>query len=107
MIKLLPGCSIRGIREELSLGLIIAGFIFYKHGALLELTHCTDGTHGIGSLHYVGQAGDIRTFTLTEDLRDKILAEIKLYLGAEFDFFFENDHFHMEFQPKGAINVRV
>lgn len=39
------------------------------------------------------------------DEMDKFVKEIKESLGDEFDVVLESTHLHIEFQPKGALNV--
>lgn len=105
MIRILPPCSIIGIRPEIHLGLSILDPIFKIYEEDVELTHGTDGQHSYGSLHYVGQAVDIRSHNFDEARKGLIVDEGKKSLGAQFDFFLENhltpnEHFHLEFQPK-------
>ena len=106
MLKIKPGKSIRGIRPEIVLAACIIDSIYANVAHVVcVITSCTGGTHGRGSLHYVGAAIDVRTSSLSPveskaQIRDKI-AEA---LGEEFDVVLEPTHIHVEFQPKVPIN---
>lgn len=105
MILIYPGCSLIGIRTETLIGLRIVESCFDEYNKPIVLTHGTDGKHGTASLHYVGQAFDIRSHDLLAVEKQQIEVKAKKNLGAQFDFFIEdfgldNEHFHLEFQPK-------
>ncbi len=57
--------------------------------------------HSRASLHYVGNAFDLRTRHLGKDQIRLWIRDIKGVLGENFDVVFEGDHIHVEFQPKG------
>ena len=95
-----PGAKIRGIRPELAIALQIIDGIYRAHGLELMITEGTGATHMAGSLHYVGQAADLRSSNVPTAIHDPVINEIRTALGAEFDFVVEADHFHVEFQPK-------
>lgn len=101
MIK--SGVDISGIRPEMVLAFVIAQPILAAHGVNMVITSVMDGKHGRASLHYVGQAGDLRSRDLKpsewEDVRDSL----KAALGPQFDVVLEPNHFHLEFQPKERI----
>ena len=101
MIK--SGVDISGIRPELVLGFLFVQPIFAKHGVDMVITSVKDGKHGRASLHYVGQAGDLRSRDLKPADWELVAEEIKIALGPQFDLVLEPDHFHLEFQPKERI----
>ena len=101
MIK--PGVDISGIRQELVLGLQIAQPIFAKHDVDMVITSCMDGKHGRASLHFVGQAADLRSRNLKPSDWEIVADQLKTALGPQFDVVLEKDHFHLEFQPKERI----
>lgn len=106
MFSIKPGASIRGIRSEILLGLMVVHSVFEEHGIDMTLTEGEGGTHGNGSLHYVGLAVDIRNFNISPNQIDIMKKKIFKGLGndethvSEFDFVLESDHFHLEYQPK-------
>jgi len=100
-MRLKSGVRIRGIRPELAVALEIAESVYRHESAELVVTSVTDSEHKRGSLHYAGQAADLRTRGLIDviqtanGLRDR--------LGDDFDVVVESDHIHVEYQPKEAM----
>ena len=74
--------------------------IYAQSGYLLVVTSITDGTHMDGSLHYKGQAVDIRTRDIATPVLNLIVKNIKESLGADYDVVLERDHLHLEYDPK-------
>jgi len=60
VFRIKPGVSIRNVRPETVMGMMIAGHVLLDHGVPFVLTCVTDGVHGAGSLHYDGLAFDCR-----------------------------------------------
>ena len=69
----------------------------------VTVTSAVDGTHGIGSLHYVGYAADVRIWGIIDDYLPQFTEGLSEALGEEFDVVLESDHIHIEFQPKVKI----
>jgi hypothetical protein len=87
----------------LILGLNIAALLYREHGERLTVMHVTDGRHMRGSLHYVGNAADLR---FPKRHPDQIATELRKRLGSDFDVVVEKTHIHIEYQPKIGINQR-
>ena len=68
----------------------------------VAVTSCTDGKHSRASLHYTGNAVDLRIWNIPENRRKELVAKLSLALGAEYDVVLEKDHIHIEYQPKAA-----
>lgn len=100
-MKLKEGVKIAGAQPELILGLMITQEIFRKNQLELTITSVLDGHHMEGSLHKAGLAADIRTRDMEPQLRSVVLSEMKVCLGRDFDVVLEDDHIHLEIQPKG------
>ena len=98
-MQLKEGVSVKGIRTELLLGLIIASDVYKKLGEDLVVTAVVDGKHRSGSLHYVGLGADLRT-RFFKDNGKNAAKLLKVALGDEYDVVVEKDHIHMEYQPK-------
>lgn len=65
------------------------------------VTSLRDGTHSAKSLHYEGLAMDLRTRNLTAEQICGWVSLLKKYLDPRgFDVVLEEDHIHVEFQPK-------
>lgn len=88
------------LTPQLLLALAIANDIYKRHGKELAVTSIDDSIHGSGSLHPSGNAADLRTYYFTADEIPQILSELKQALTIDFDVIFENDHFHVEYDPK-------
>ena len=90
-----------GIKPELVLGLQLALTYFQDQGIEdMVITSIVDGRHGIGSLHYVGYAADLRIWAIPDDKLAEFTVGLATHLGSEFDVVLESDHIHIEFQPK-------
>lgn len=109
MIK--PGVRISGLKAEILLGIVIANEVWkgQKLAAPFMITACVDGRHKSGSLHYAGQAVDIRTHDLAPGERDLYILALRAAAGEDFDALIEdagtsNEHAHLEYQPKTGVN---
>ncbi len=103
MIKIKSGegaASIAGLRPEIVLGIAVASGVFNSFGYRLIITEGTGGMHGVGSLHYVGLAVDIRRRHIPDANIPDIILKLKECLGDEFDVVPHNTHIHIEYQPK-------
>lgn len=100
-MNLKSGVIIKGIQPEILLGAIIVDGIFKESGQELVITSALDGTHMVGSKHYIGQALDFRNRDLDSNLQTIILDKMKVSLGLDFDIVLEKDHIHVEYDPKG------
>jgi hypothetical protein len=98
-MRIKRGVRLQGLRPEAVLGMYIACDVLYNFGIEFELTSVTDGEHMRASLHYVGQAFDFRKTQRADWPR--IVEELQLRLGDQFDVVAEENHVHVEFQPKG------
>jgi hypothetical protein len=58
------------------------------------VTSIRDGNHMAGSLHYNGNAFDIRKGNLTK-------GDVQVCSGHKFDVIEHKTHFHVEYDPKG------
>jgi len=66
----------------------------------LVITSCRDSVHSKNSLHYVGQAFDIRIWSVPKNEIVFLCKVIKKQLGKDFDVVYEKDHIHTEYDPK-------
>ena len=62
----------------------------------LVITSTYEGTHSEGSLHYADLAEDIRRHKKGQEVRD----ELKNKFGMDYDVVLEDDHIHIEYDPK-------
>jgi len=107
MLSIKLGAKLVGLKTEILVGLLIIEKVIESYGFDTVITEGTGGQHMPNSLHYKGLAVDIRSKTLNLPTnKQNVIKEAKLFLGDEYDFIIENEdqlneHFHLEFQPKG------
>ena len=104
MLRIKPGVALCGLSPQICLALDVANEVYASHGYdECWVTSISDGKHSRGSLHYVGLAADLRTRDLGEMAAIKIVVDLRIALGKEFDVVRELDppHIHLEYQPKG------
>lgn len=107
MIQFKDGVSIRGIRPELVLAITVAEQVVGQvcDGQNATVTSVVDGTHSITSLHYIGHAFDLRTRDMDAAQSDAVVETLGMILAplGDFDVVLEDDHIHVEWQPKGPM----
>ncbi len=98
-MQIKDGVDINGLKPELVMGFIIADGIYKDLGKELVITAVVDGKHKTGSFHYVGLAGDLRT-RFFADNGEEAARRLRESLGKQWDVVLEENHIHMEFNPK-------
>lgn len=105
-----PGASIRGLAPQLFHAWDVFNELYKDRGYTeCVLTSGVDSKHGYGSLHYVGLAIDIRSHILKDSVEKQQIRDMAAYaLGPEYDVVLEdlggeNEHFHIEYQPKTKL----
>lgn len=101
MIQVAPGVR---LPREIALAVMVRVVedAFEDHGSEATITSGREGTHSVGSEHYVGHALDWRTKHLPLAMAQTITATIKRALGPDFDVILEDNppHLHIEYDPK-------
>lgn len=106
-----PRCRVIGAQPELVLALEVARAIAESQGVTkVTVAHLTDGTHSVGSLHYVGAAADLTISPGEDDNYETLANAVRAALGQDFDVLNEsrhssNQHCHLEHQPKKGLNL--
>lgn len=99
LVSLKLGVKVNGLKPEALLGIFIAKSVFEFHGeSVMVITSVTDGQHKTGSLHYKGQAFDLRL--PRNNISSIIVAGLREALHSDFDVVLEIDHIHVEYDPK-------
>jgi RHS repeat-associated protein len=68
------------------------------------VTYTTNGTHNPNSLHYSGEAIDLRTRDLTSQQRQQATDMLKKALDQDYDVLNEGNHIHIEYDPPSNRN---
>ncbi len=96
MIK--SGVDLRGLTPQMAIAYTIACKVYGQYACVI--TSGSDSKHGPNSLHYSGQALDLRTNNLPPQAVQSIVDRLKEALGAQFDVVLESDHIHLEWDVK-------
>ena len=101
-MKLKRGINTQSITPELLLALVVADGVWAKHGQNLVITSLNDSRHSRTSLHYAGQAADLRTRYFDDGIKMRVADDLRDAMGdnKNYDIVVESDHIHMEYQPK-------
>lgn len=92
MITVREGVELEDVSPEIVLAMVIARTLFFG----MEVTSVRDGVHMEGSLHYVGRA-----FDFVHPMMSRASAlRLRGHLGPQYDVIFEEDHIHVEFDPR-------
>lgn len=100
MVGIKEGAELDGVTHHALRALAVAAEVYDRHEADCVLTSAKDGTHSERSLHYSGNAIDIRTRNLPASGLSQVAQEIQYALGKDFDVVIESDHIHIEYDPK-------
>ena len=97
LVKL--GVDIRPLKRDIRRALNTVEYV-YLAVAKTEavITSTVEGTHSPGSLHYAGQAIDVRL--PPKRYVSKIVNQLKQKLGDDYDVVLESTHIHIEYDPK-------
>ncbi len=100
-MQLKEGVRIQGMRPEILFAVIVADGLWKENRQELVVTSVMEGSHSRGSLHYAGQAVDLRIKGIDSATpRERLGKELQARLGQDFDVVLESDHIHVEYQPK-------
>jgi len=91
------GVDISRLKREARRSLPIVAAVFAAFDEELVITSTYEGNHGEGSLHYSDDAYDVREPKVSLGI---IVVQLKDRLGTAFDVVLEEDHIHIEYDPK-------
>jgi hypothetical protein len=103
-MKFKAGVKLKGLAPEALLGMVVAEQAYKAAGIEMTITSVMDGVHKEGSKHYDGMAFDLRT--KATGLAARLYQSVREALaGAGYDVILEdlggdNEHIHVEFDPK-------
>lgn len=96
-MKIKNGVVLAGLKIEMRPVLIKADKIWKNAGQELVITAGLEGEHSAGSLHYYGDAVDLRTRYFGGDTKREVAASLKKELGSEYDVIVHKTHIHVEY----------
>jgi len=101
-MRLKAGVDLRGVQPEILIAIVVADGVYSEAGHDAVITAVRDGKHKDGSLHYRGQAFDLRTVAagMSPEKSERIASKLRAALGPQFEVVVETDHIHVEFDPK-------
>lgn len=92
--------KVKGMSPEILLAGMVADQVCIEHGEEAIITSAVDGKHSLTSLHYSGNAVDIRSRFFSEEEATQVRNEIADRLGIDYDVILETNHIHIEYQPR-------
>ena len=100
-MRLKDGVMLTGLRPEMAVALLCVADVYRTVvDRAPVVTSALDCKHSRTSLHYVGQAIDLRIRDLPQTVHQSLTDAIRKALSAEFDVVLEHTHIHVEYQPK-------
>lgn len=110
MFRVLPNVNLVGVTPQCFFAMAITSQVFDHYNRDCVITSAKDGKHSDGSLHYTGNAFDVRIKHLDGNDKDitegdlqqaRIIAfDIKHSIGDQYDVVVEANHIHIEFDPR-------
>lgn len=104
MLSVKRGVQLAGLQTEILLAVVAVERILDTLRLPCVITSGHDTTqHKTDSLHYQGLAVDIRLpsfYNPSPNLNEHVVESIKQALGEEYDVILEENHIHIEFDPK-------
>ena len=109
MIRFKEGVNFSGMVPQMNTAFMVGEQVYAEHKTDLTITSLNDGEHSLTSLHYDGRAADFRirnpniekaSDTLPDDDLEEVVEQIEDRLGRHWDVVLEEDHIHVEYQPR-------
>ena len=79
---------------------VVQAYEIYTELQTVVVTSGNDGEHRNDSLHYEDDALDFRVWGTDREQRASILEYLRHMLGDQYDILDEDDHIHIEWDPK-------
>lgn len=105
-VEVKPGVPLDDLTCEMRIAIRVFYEIYRALGKKLVVTSTTDGMHTQGSLHFSGNAADLRIWGLTPKTLEKIVSTAKVELGQAYYILLEKSHIHVQFDRQFAKKGR-
>ena len=92
--------DLSGLSNQMIIAWDVLETILSAYGVDAICTCGREGEHSYTSLHYVGKALDFRSYELNKEEQEEVRIAFTIALSIDFDFVVEENHFHIEYQPK-------
>lgn len=99
-LNIKEGVVFKSIPSPILSALKVVLDIWTYHNKTPTVTSANDGQHMVTSLHYKNLALDLRIKDLPEPLIVPMFNKLKETLGSQYDVVLEEDHIHLEYDPK-------
>lgn len=101
MLIFKKGVKVFGLQPEILWALDVAERVFSEWGHNnATVTSGRGDNHSRKSKHNSGHASDLRSRIFTAAQIPLVVEKMTMELGPDYDFIFEVNHFHMEYDPK-------
>ncbi len=94
------GVSVKQLSPQIVVAIVVADSVYKEFGKELVITSVCDGRHRKASLHYSGNAIDLRTRYFGRATAIKVAQALVDKLTIDYDVVLEDDHIHIEYDPK-------
>ena len=81
------------------LAIVVVEQVLADYDSNLTITSLNDAKHSETSLHYRGDAFDVRVWDVPDMTKD-VAEDIRDCLNRHWDVVVEEDHIHVEYQPR-------
>jgi len=93
--------SLQGLSSQMAWAMNVTNDLLREEfNVEMVITSANDAHHSRTSLHYTGEAIDFRTRDLSPVELPVMVAKLRSSLFQDFDVVLEDDHCHLEHQPK-------
>lgn len=92
--------SFQNLQPQMVLAVIMAQEVYREYDTDMVITSANDSVHSRTSLHFSGNAVDLRIWNLPDGTANEVRDKLQEKLTKDFDVILESDHIHLEYQPK-------
>jgi hypothetical protein len=102
-MQIKKGVNLNGLKPEIAAIFPVLECVYQSYGAEAVITSGVEGSHGDYSHHFKGLAVDVRTRNVNVNFHKDLVNKLKFALSEQYQVVYENNHIHVEFDPKEHI----